>query len=43
MQGSYQAIFQAIGGVGLFLLGMTIMTDGLKALEERLTQKDMNT
>ncbi|MBU1669233.1 Na/Pi symporter [bacterium] len=32
MESSYQSIFQAIGGVGLFLLGMTIMTDGLKAL-----------
>lgn len=28
----FESIFQAIGGIGLFLLGMTIMTDGLKQL-----------
>ncbi|MCH9740521.1 MAG: Na/Pi symporter [Epsilonproteobacteria bacterium] len=32
MESSFQSLFQAIGGVGLFLLGMTIMTDGLKQL-----------
>lgn len=28
----FDSIFQAIGGIGLFLLGMTIMTEGLKQL-----------
>jgi len=32
---AYPSIFQAIGGIGLFLLGMTIMTDGLKVLAGR--------
>jgi phosphate:Na+ symporter len=31
----YSSIFQAIGGIGLFLLGMTIMTNGLKELAGR--------
>lgn len=31
----YSSIFQAVGGIGLFLLGMTIMTNGLKELAGR--------
>jgi len=29
-----------LGGVGLFLLGMTVMTDGLKALAGSALQRD---
>ena len=32
MPGSIGATIIVLGGVGLFLLGMTVMTDGLKAL-----------
>jgi phosphate:Na+ symporter len=32
MSGSLGTIITVLGGVGLFLLGMTVMTDGLKAL-----------
>jgi len=32
---SYESLFQALGGIGLFLLGMTIMTNGLKELTGR--------
>jgi phosphate:Na+ symporter len=32
MSGSLGTTITVLGGVGLFLLGMTVMTDGLKAL-----------
>jgi len=37
----YEGIFQTMGGLGLFLLGMVVMTDGLKGLAGDMMQQTL--